>query len=60
MIEKDEVPSYKIFTNEPEKKRKRRHAKENREAVEAEKNQKEFEKGILILISIREHLVLGK
>ncbi|KAL0882493.1 hypothetical protein ABMA27_000960 [Loxostege sticticalis] len=36
MIENGEIPSYKIFTNEPAKKRQRRWAKENREAKEAE------------------------
>ncbi|VVD05111.1 dnaJ homolog subfamily C member 9 [Leptidea sinapis] len=36
MIEQGEIPSYKIFTHEPARKRQRRHAKENREAKEAE------------------------
>ncbi|XP_049870444.1 dnaJ homolog subfamily C member 9 [Pectinophora gossypiella] len=36
MIEKDEIPAYKIFTHEPAKKRQKRIAKENREAKEAE------------------------
>ncbi|CAK1546159.1 unnamed protein product [Leptosia nina] len=36
MIDQGEIPAYKIFTHEPAKKRKRRHAKENYEAKEAE------------------------
>ncbi|XP_045447089.1 dnaJ homolog subfamily C member 9 [Melitaea cinxia] len=36
MIEQGDIPAYKIFTHEPAKKRQRRHAKENREAKEAE------------------------
>lgn len=40
MIEQGEIPAYKIFTNEPAKKRQRRHAKENREAKEAEELKK--------------------
>ncbi|CAH2071158.1 unnamed protein product, partial [Iphiclides podalirius] len=36
MIEKGEIPAYKIFTHEPNKKRQKRIAKENREAKEAE------------------------
>ncbi|CAH2105571.1 unnamed protein product [Euphydryas editha] len=36
MIEQGDIPAYKIFTHEPAKKRQRRHAKENREAEEAE------------------------
>jgi hypothetical protein len=36
MIASGEVPSYKIFTHEPAQKRRRRLAKENREAQEAE------------------------
>lgn len=36
MIEQGDIPAYKIFTHEPVKKRQRRHAKENREAKEAE------------------------
>ncbi|CAH0725181.1 unnamed protein product, partial [Brenthis ino] len=40
MIEQGEIPSYKIFTNEPARKRQRRHAKENREAKEAEELKK--------------------
>ncbi|KAI8424334.1 hypothetical protein MSG28_002877 [Choristoneura fumiferana] len=42
MIKKGEIPSYKKFTHEPEKKRQRRLAKENREAVEAEELKKEL------------------
>ncbi|KAJ2952026.1 hypothetical protein O0L34_g4286 [Tuta absoluta] len=36
MIEKGDIPAYKIFTHEPAKKRQKRHAKENREEKEAE------------------------
>lgn len=36
MIEQGEIPAYKIFTHEPARKRQRRHAKENREAEEAD------------------------
>lgn len=42
MIKNKEIPSYKKFTHEPEKKRQRRLAKENREAVEAEELKKEL------------------
>lgn len=42
MIKNGEVPSYKVFTNEPAKKRQRRLAKENREAKEAEELQNEL------------------
>lgn len=45
MIENEEVPPYKIFTHEPEKKRKRRHAKENREAAEAAKQEHASKRG---------------
>lgn len=45
MIKQGEIPAYKIFTNEPEKKRKRRLAKENREAKEAEDYKKELGMG---------------
>lgn len=43
MIKKGEVPEYKIFTNEPAKKRLRRIAKEKKEAELAEQMQKELE-----------------
>ncbi|XP_023933825.2 dnaJ homolog subfamily C member 9 [Bicyclus anynana] len=36
MIDQGEIPSFKIFTHEPARKRQRRHAKENREAKEAD------------------------
>ncbi|XP_072940133.1 J domain-containing protein CG6693 [Epargyreus clarus] len=36
MIENKEIPAYKIFTHEPTRKRNRRHAKQLREAKEAE------------------------
>lgn len=42
MIESGEVPAYKAFTHEPEKKRQKRIAKENREAEEAEEMKKEL------------------
>ncbi|XP_030028084.2 dnaJ homolog subfamily C member 9 [Manduca sexta] len=42
MIESGEVPAYKAFTHEPEKKRQKRIAKENREAEEAEELKKEM------------------
>ncbi|CAF4767074.1 unnamed protein product [Pieris macdunnoughi] len=42
MIDQGEIPSYKIFTHEPAKKRRRRHAKENCEAQEAEEYKKEL------------------
>ncbi|CAG9795077.1 unnamed protein product [Diatraea saccharalis] len=42
MIEKKEIPSYKIFTHEPARKRQRRLAKENREAEEAEELKNEL------------------
>ncbi|XP_063377411.1 dnaJ homolog subfamily C member 9 [Cydia fagiglandana] len=42
LIDKGEIPAYKKFTHEPEKKRQRRIAKENREAVEAEELKKEL------------------
>ncbi|XP_028175446.1 dnaJ homolog subfamily C member 9 isoform X2 [Ostrinia furnacalis] len=42
MIENGEIPPYKIFTNEPARKRKRRWAKENREAKEAEELKNEL------------------
>ncbi|CAG4916072.1 unnamed protein product [Colias eurytheme] len=42
MIDEGEIPAYKIFTHEPAKKRQRRHAKENREAKEAEEFKKEL------------------
>lgn len=42
MIDQGEIPSYKIFTHEPAKKRKRRHAKENCEAQEAEEYKNEL------------------
>lgn len=45
MIKNEDVPSYKAFTHESEKKRKRRHAKENREAAEADQMKKEIQKG---------------
>ncbi|CAK1598912.1 unnamed protein product [Parnassius mnemosyne] len=44
MIEKGEIPAYKIFTHEPAKKRQKRIAKENREAKEAE--ELKFELGL--------------
>lgn len=43
MIKNGEVPEYKIFTNEPAKRRLRRIAKEKREAKLAEEMQKELE-----------------
>lgn len=43
MIKNGEVPEYKIFTNEPAKKRLRRIAKEKKEAKLAEQMQKELE-----------------
>lgn len=42
MIENGEIPAYKIFTNEPVKKRQKRLAKENREAKEAEQMKEEL------------------
>lgn len=42
MIENGEIPSYKIFTHEPIKKRQKRIAKENREAKEAEEMKNEL------------------
>ncbi|RVE54076.1 hypothetical protein evm_001199 [Chilo suppressalis] len=42
LIEKKEIPSYKIFTHEPAKKRQRRLAKENCEANEAEELKNEL------------------
>ncbi|XP_053603781.1 dnaJ homolog subfamily C member 9 [Plodia interpunctella] len=42
MIEDKEIPAYKIFTHEPEKKRQRRIAKENRESKEAEEEKAEL------------------
>ncbi|XP_026755479.1 dnaJ homolog subfamily C member 9 [Galleria mellonella] len=45
MIEKGEIPSYKIFTHEPAKKRQRRIAKENREAKEAEEEKQKLGMG---------------
>lgn len=42
MIDQGEIPAYKIFTHEPTKKRKLRHAKEKNEAKEAEKYKKEL------------------
>lgn len=52
MIESGEVPSYKIFTHEPEKKRKRRHAKENREAAEAEEFANELGLGNKLFLNV--------
>lgn len=49
MIENGEVPTYKIFTHEPERKRKRRHAKENKEAAEAEQLKTKLKKGDIML-----------
>ncbi|KAM3967222.1 dnaJ (Hsp40) homolog 10 [Aphomia sociella] len=45
MIEKGEIPSYKIFTHEPAKKRQRRIAKENRESKEAEEEKNKLGMG---------------
>lgn len=45
MIKDGDIPAYKIFTHEPEKKRKRRLAKENREAKEAEELKNELGMG---------------
>ncbi|XP_068631029.1 dnaJ homolog subfamily C member 9 [Battus philenor] len=42
MIDKGEIPTYKIFTHEPAKKRQKRIAKENREAQEAEELKSEL------------------
>lgn len=42
MIKNGEIPSYKVFTHEPAKKRQKRLAKENREAKEAEELQNEL------------------
>lgn len=36
MIKNGEIPSFKVFTHEPAKKRQKRLAKENREAKESE------------------------
>lgn len=41
MIADEEIPDYKIFSNEPEKKRKRRHGKQIREAKEVEEMNKQ-------------------
>ncbi|GBP48611.1 DnaJ homolog subfamily C member 9 [Eumeta japonica] len=56
LIEKGEIPSYKIFTNEPEKKIKRRHAKERKEAAEAEKlkNESRKENGVDLALLIKQ------
>lgn len=45
MIKVGEIPAYKIFTHEPEKKKQRRIAKENREAKKAEKMQEKIGAG---------------
>ncbi|XP_075971767.1 dnaJ homolog subfamily C member 9 [Anticarsia gemmatalis] len=45
MIKSGEIPAYKIFTHEPARKRQRRHAKENREAQEAEEMKKDLGMG---------------
>lgn len=42
MINQGELPSYKIFTHEPAKKRQKRLERENREAKEAEELQDEL------------------
>lgn len=44
LIDSEEVPDYKIFTNEPKQKRDRRHKKYAREAREARHIKKELEK----------------